>query len=382
MKLLERILVATEFGQSEADTVRTAVTVARAFESEVLLVHVIPEIHDSPLDLPAQKTKADALLQDLRAEISGGGVRVADPIVAAGAPFNEIIALADAHDVNVIIVGAGEQHGETPFRWGLTAEKLMRKARKPVWMVKAGAAGGFSTILCPVDFSDSARRALTNAIHLARTFRAHLTVLTVIQRLAETSVTAADTTDLVQARFAEADLRRFDRFLADFDFHNVRWSKDVRYGRPHEQILTLAREQGADLLVMGSTGRTRLSRILMGSVAAKVLREVPCSAVTVKAEHAVQLRMEQETLDLDARVTKGRELLEAGFAPEAVLEFQECVEAETLCVPGWEGLAAAHERLQQKGESEHCRQMAQRARESLEQSRIQAAVRADHWLWR
>jgi nucleotide-binding universal stress UspA family protein len=382
MKMLEKILVATEFGQSQADTVRTAVTVARTFGSEILLVHVIPGIPDSPLDLSAQKTVADERLQDLRAEIAGGGVRVADPIVAVGAPFDEIIELADAHDVNVIMVGSGEQDGESPFCWGLTAEKLVRKARKPVWTAKAGATGKFNTILCPVDFSDPARRALTNAVHLARTFRAHLTVLAVVQRLAETSVTAADTTEPVQAMYAEADLRKFDRFLADFDFYNVRWSKNVRYGRPHEQILTLAREQGADLLVMGSTGRTGLARILMGSVAEKVLREVPCSAVTVKAEHAVRLWIERETLEPDARVTKGRELLEAGFASEAVREFQGCVEAETLCVPAWEGLADAHERLRHKGESERCRQKAERARESLENSRIQATVRADHWLWR
>ena len=277
MKLLERILVATEFGQSEADTVRTAVTVACAFESEILLVHVIPDIRDSPLDLSAQKNAADERLQELHAQITGGGVRAADPIVAVGAPFDEIIELADAHDVNVIIVGSGDQDGESPFRLGLTAEKLARKAHKPVWMVKARATGKLETILCPVDFSDPARRALTNAIHLARAFQAHLTVLTVVQRLAETSVTSAETTDDAQAEYAKAQEQQFDSFVANFDFHSVDWSRTVRYGRPHEQILALAREQGADLLVMGSTGRTGLARILLGSVAEKVLREVPCS---------------------------------------------------------------------------------------------------------
>lgn len=138
MKLLERIPVATELGQSQADTLRTVTTVARTFGSEMFLVHVIPETSDSPLDLPAQRTAADERLQRLRAEITGSGVRVADSIVAAGTPFNEIIELADAHDVNVIMVGSGEKAGESPFRLGLTAEKLSRKAHKPVWIVKAG----------------------------------------------------------------------------------------------------------------------------------------------------------------------------------------------------------------------------------------------------
>jgi len=133
---------------------------------------------------------------------------------------------------------------------------------------------------------------------------------------------------------------------------------------------------------MGSTGRTGLARILMGSVAEKVIREMPCSVITVKAEHAIRLSVEQEIVGLKAHVTKGHELLEADFAPEALREFQQCLDTEMLYVPAWEGLAAAHHRLGHMEESERCRQTAKSARESLEYSRIQAAVRAEHWLWR
>jgi nucleotide-binding universal stress UspA family protein len=361
---------------------RTALALAQTFRSEILLVHVIPEIHDSPVGLEALKAAPNRRLQDLRSKIIASGIRVADPIVTVGSPFNEIIELADAHDVNVIIVGSGEQRDESQFRLGLTAEKLIRKARKPVWVVKAGATGKFNTILCPVDFSDPARRALTNAIHLARTFQARLLVLTVIQPLATIYISSAELADEAQAKYTEAQQQQFEKFLTDFDFHNVQWTKTVRHGWPHQEILTLAREQSADLLVMGSTGRTGLARILMGSVAEEVIREMPCSVITVKAEHAVRLRVEQEIVGLKAHVTKGHELLEGGFAPEALREFQQCLDTDTLYVPAWEGLAAAHHRLGHMEESERCRQTAQCARESLEYSRIQAAVRAEHWLWR
>ena len=382
MKLLEKILLATEFGQSHADVMRTALALAQTFRSEILLVHVIPDIRDSPVGLETLKSALGGRLQELRSEIAGCDIRVADPIVAVGSPFYEIIELAEAHDVNVILVGSGKQAGESPFRLGLTAEKLIRKANKPVWVVKAGATAEFKTILCPVDFSESARRGLTNAIHLARTFQANLTVLTVIQPLGRIYVTSAEIADEAQAKYAEEQQQQFDRFLANFDFHNVRWSKTVWHGWPHEQILTLAREQSADLLVMGSTGRTGLARILMGSVAEKVIREMPCSVITVKAEHAIRLRVEQEIVGLEAHITKGRELLEAGFAPEALREFKQCLDTEMLYAPAWEGLAAAHHRLGHMEESERCRQTAQSARESIEYSRIQAAVRAEHWLWR
>jgi len=381
MKLLEKILVATEFSQSQTDTLQTAVAVARTFHSEVLLVHVIPEIHDWPLGLEDLKATVNRRMQSLRAEITPSGILVADPMVAVGSPFDQIIELADLHDVNVIIVGSGENGKESQFRLGLTAEKLIRKANKPVWVVKAGAAAKFNTILCPVDFSDPAGRALTNAIRLARTFQAHLEVLTVIQSLASVHVTHAELADQAQAKYVAGQQQHFDDFLAQFDFHNVRWNKTVRRGLPHEEILKLARESGADLLVMGSTGRTGVARILMGSVAEKVIRELPCPVITVKSEHAIRLRVEQEITDLETEVIHGRELLEAGLAPEALRSFQHCVGKDMIYAPAWDGLAAAHERLGHAEESERCKQTAKGIRDASLFTRIEAEVRAQHPLW-
>lgn len=374
MKGLEKILLATESCERRADTVRMAVALARAFQSEILLVHVLPEIHDAPIGIEEMKVVLDGRLQAMRAEIAGHGVRIAEPILAVGAPFNEIIEAADAHDVNVIMVGSGET-------LGLTAEKLIRKARQPVWVVKAGAMMPVRRILCPVDFSEPARRGLTNAIHLARAFQADLEVLTVIQPLASIHVGYAELADQAQMNYEEARRREFDEFLAGGDFHDVRWAKTVRRGLPHEQILEAAREQNVDLLVMGSTGRTGLARILIGSVAEKVVREMPCSVITVKAEHAIRLRVEQEIIGLEAHLAKGRQLLKAGLATEAVREFQQCLDTDMLYIPAWEGLATAHQRLGHAEESERCRQTAQRIAESHQHARIQAAVRAEHPFW-
>jgi len=286
VKQLERILLATEFGQHQADVMRTAVALARAFQSEILLVHVIPKIPDLPVHVETLKTMLRGRLQQLRAEMAGYGVRVAEPILAVGAPFNEIIEAADAHDVNVILVGSGET-------LALTAEKLIRKARQPVWVVKAGARMPIRRILCPVDFSEAARRGLTNAIHLARAFQADLEVLTVIQPLASIHVGYAELADQAQMNYEEARRQEFEKFLAGGDFHDVRWTKTVRRGLPPEQILALARDPRADLLVMGSTGRTGLARILIGSVAERVIRALPCSVITVKGVDAIRLGWEQ-----------------------------------------------------------------------------------------
>lgn len=66
------------------------------------------------------------------------------------------------------------------------------------------------------------------------------------------------------------------------------WNKEIRSGEPHGEVLKAAAEMRADLVVMGSLGRTGLTRILMGSVAEKVARELPCSLVMMKAQDMVE----------------------------------------------------------------------------------------------
>ena len=60
----------------------------------------------------------------------------------------------------------------------------------------------------------------------------------------------------------------------------------LREGNPAEEIVRLAGERGCDLIVMGTHGRRRLGRLLMGSVAEQVLRRAPCPVLTVKGEPA------------------------------------------------------------------------------------------------
>jgi nucleotide-binding universal stress UspA family protein len=63
----------------------------------------------------------------------------------------------------------------------------------------------------------------------------------------------------------------------------------IEDGDPAAEILRVAREIGCDLIVMGTHGRTGLGRLLLGSVAERVLREAPCPVVTVKVPPASSL---------------------------------------------------------------------------------------------
>jgi len=287
MRLLENILVATDLGPSAAAVVRTAQALALTVGSKIILIHVLPKLPPSLVSMRNVRLAIRERLWELRTELVQAGVSDVGSVVEEGVAFDQILRAAERLDVNMIMVGSGGHAEPVGGCLGVTTERLVRKADKPVWVVKAGAAPVFDRVLCPVDFSEPARRALANAIGFARAFRSELMVLHVSESLPEFYAVHAAVAAEAQAKFRREERHEFDAFLQQFDFSNVNWSHVVRQGVVHGEILRYAGDWPADLLVMGSVGRTGLSRILLGSVAGKVLREMPCSVVAMKTESAL-----------------------------------------------------------------------------------------------
>ncbi len=134
------VFIRTDFGKGADQAVKKAVSVAKTFNSEIILLHVIPEVSGFSLALEMVKKKVSEQLQDLQTEIEKSGVRVAETAILSGVRFDHIVRHAERHDVNVIIMGAGEKNDDDSFSLGITAEKVLRKSSKPVWVVKSDCA--------------------------------------------------------------------------------------------------------------------------------------------------------------------------------------------------------------------------------------------------
>jgi universal stress protein A len=134
------------------------------------------------------------------------------------------------------------------------------------------------TILHPTDFSPRAECALQLACALARDYGARLVLLHVAPSPPLTygeGVMPVDTgAYLREARDQLAALQ----LPAD----NVRAERRFESGEPALEIVRVAKDLKADLIVMGTHGRSGLSRILMGSTAEKVLRQATCPVLTMK----------------------------------------------------------------------------------------------------
>jgi tetratricopeptide (TPR) repeat protein len=109
--------------------------------------------------------------------------------------------------------------------------------------------------------------------------------------------------------------------------------------------VNLANDAKYDLIIMGSTGRAGLPRVLLGSTAESVARRVACSVLTLKREDVLSARLESDLADLNRLLIEGQELLDQGQFEEAIGKFDQCLLKDPYLAPAVEGLASAHEQL-------------------------------------
>jgi universal stress protein A len=144
-----------------------------------------------------------------------------------------------------------------------------------------------SKILVPVDFSKCAHEAITRALSLGAQLGATVEafhVAEVPEFKSEPRVVGGTGTTSLREYALQATKAEVDTFLASLpaaDREKV--SVKLEAGKPRDAILARAKETNADLIVMGTHGRTGRAHSFAGSVAESVVRMAPCPVLTVRA---------------------------------------------------------------------------------------------------
>lgn len=141
----------------------------------------------------------------------------------------------------------------------------------------------FDRILIPTDGSDEVEPAAELAIGLAETHGATLHVLFIVDQPSAVAGTAEGFSGLDNLLDAleEAGRDATDAIAVRAQESDIETETAVRQGNPHDDILTYADEQGVDLIVMGTHGRTGVKRALLGSVTETVVRHSETPVLTV-----------------------------------------------------------------------------------------------------
>jgi nucleotide-binding universal stress UspA family protein len=143
------------------------------------------------------------------------------------------------------------------------------------------------TFLVPTDFSPCASKAAEEALMLAKSFSARIVFFHVLDLYP--SYTIAYAHDLgvsvpISPPSPEAIEPEWEAFLSGLPLENVDWEKCTEEGRAATAIVHQAEYLHADMIVIGTHGRSGLPHMLLGSVAEKVVRTASCSVLTIRPE--------------------------------------------------------------------------------------------------
>jgi nucleotide-binding universal stress UspA family protein len=145
----------------------------------------------------------------------------------------------------------------------------------------------FRCIVHPSDFSSASRPALARAIGLARGDRARLLIVhvlsTVTPLMADGYMSPRTYDDLRNAVIAHGR-RQLDRVIARARRAGVRVQGRLLEGVAADRIVRAARSERADVIVMGTHGRGGFAKLLLGSVAERVVATAPCPVLTVRGK--------------------------------------------------------------------------------------------------
>lgn len=138
----------------------------------------------------------------------------------------------------------------------------------------------YQELLLATDGSDGARQATDHAIELASRLDATLHVVSV----SEDGPHGSEKRDQMRADLEDQAEEALERAKTEATGQGIDVATTIRHGVPQEEIIDVAEEHGADMIVVGTVGRTGLDHLIVGSVAEEVVRNAPVPVVTVREE--------------------------------------------------------------------------------------------------
>jgi nucleotide-binding universal stress UspA family protein len=292
MLRIERILCPIDFSESSARAYDYAQSLARHYQATVFLQHVVdfiipPYAYYTPVSyvgLDFRKICADAReqLQAFAKSHTRNGVRP-EYFVQEGEVTESVLSFAEAQRVDLIVMGKHGRRGFDRLTLGSVAEKVLRKARCPVLVVhepgpEAVAPEGapnpveLRRVIFCTDFSEPSQRALEYALSTAAEFDAELTLLHVLE---DVPSSASIEEEITSAK------KQLDKLIPPEGVKAGKIKTLVRIGRAYEQIIQLALEARADLLIMAVRGRNALDLAVFGSTTYRVIQLGSCPVLAV-----------------------------------------------------------------------------------------------------
>lgn len=278
-----KILVAFDVSEPGANALRQSFRLANDEKCWITVVSVIPPYEGdlamtglANLGEAMRKPCEDALAEAQR--IATAERALIKTVCETGAIHERIIDVAEEENCDLIVLGRTGRRGLGRALIGSVASRVIGFSRRDVLVVPPGARIGWERLLLATDGSRYSSAAAERAIDFAKSYGGEIQAVSVVDIPPETYAEAMNAVDKLTAKAKE--------FVQDVKkaagARGVKATGFVAEGEAYQVITSLAEKERADVIVMGSHGRTGLRRLLMGSVAEKVIGHATCPLLIVK----------------------------------------------------------------------------------------------------
>jgi nucleotide-binding universal stress UspA family protein/uncharacterized protein (DUF2267 family) len=285
---LRRIVVATDFSDASRAAVHFASGLARRHDARVTVVHAVEGLADDPSAEEVERKLAAAALPEVRTKL----------ICREGRPWEVVTRVVDEIGGDLLVIGARGRGGRRVFL-GSTSDRIIRLADAPVIAVHEGDAERprLRVVVAGIDFSEESTLAARTAAHLMSGEPGRLVLVHAwtpsaasVQEVDDEVATPGDLVRRSAASALEAlakSLRR-DGLIVE--------AKVVTSNEAAEVICDVAEGVDADLVAIGTHGRSIMRQLLLGTIAERVLRRAnrPVLTMRTRCVAATIHRMETE----------------------------------------------------------------------------------------
>ena len=287
----ERLLLATDGSEFSEGAIREAIQLARRCGSKLTAIQVIetnPEFEaTAPAVLEKREREVRSHLATVQERARKEGVACEIAVHEGEDSYKYIVDEAVAQKSTMIVMGRRGRKGFRRLVLGSTTAWTIGHSPCSVMVVPRAADVEFKSIVVATDGSRWSSAAASEAIGIAKRNNAKLTAVAVVP--AELAMpTDIDFATIAREKLADQEMQNAEKNAKAVkeaaQKEGVNAQAFVMSGKPADAVMEIAKDQQADLVIVGSHGRTGLDRLLMGSVAERVILLSACAVLVAKGK--------------------------------------------------------------------------------------------------
>ncbi|MEF9425723.1 MAG: universal stress protein [Candidatus Mariimomonas ferrooxydans] len=279
-----KILVPFDGSVSSKNALMQAIKLSQTEKSWIKVLAVVPS-YEGELELVGVgniRSVLDGtgkkLLMEATATAKAQGITILTNL-EQGEAFERIVDVADSENCDLIIMGRKGVHNLKKMLMGSVTSRVISYANNDVLIVLGDASIGWNHILIATDGSQYSEPAIEHAINFASSYGGNLTAVSVVDLTDEFYAQAPEIVD----KMIEKSKKVLEKVREKAEASHIKMETVVKEGESYQKIVEVAEEKGADVIFMGSHGRTGLKKLLMGSVTGKVIGYATCPVMVVKS---------------------------------------------------------------------------------------------------